>query len=319
MQRLAYVVLVHVLLGTAAAPAFAASFTFTILATPGDGGLAAGINNAGQIVGSYSTGSYGHAFLLSGGQVTTIDPPGSVSAIAFDINDGGHIVGTFFDGSENHGFLLRDGRFEVIAPFGSPRSGADGINNAGEIVGSFVDAAGAGHGYLYSNGQFTTIDAPGDTFDIGLTDINDAGEIVGIFRDLETLTYQGFLLSGGHFMTIDLPGSIGTIIDGINNRGQLVGTFGDGTRGNGFLFDGQSFTTINPPGSMSARLFGINDTGVLVGGSVEDSTGRAFLATPVAEPISEPQTGMLFGTGTIALFGSRWWRRRRRRTNPVRP
>ena len=57
------------------------------------------------------------------------------------------------------------------------------INDSDQFVGSFnvvVNGVQHEHGFLYTNGVFTTIDAPGavDTF---LTGINDAGEIVGIF------------------------------------------------------------------------------------------------------------------------------------------
>src|SRR5512133_3211041 len=46
-------------------------------------GLVGGINDNGQIVGSYTNNSGGHGFLLSGGTYTTLDDPlgvGSTSA-----------------------------------------------------------------------------------------------------------------------------------------------------------------------------------------------------------------------------------------------
>ena len=56
------------------------------------------------------------------------------------------------------------------------------INNAGQIVGDFVDAAVLGHGFLLSEGNFTTIDVPG-SFQSFAGGVNNAGQIVGTFAD----------------------------------------------------------------------------------------------------------------------------------------
>ena len=45
------------------------------LASGGDGTHAAGINDTGQIVGTYDDASGVHGFLLSGGSYTTLDAP----------------------------------------------------------------------------------------------------------------------------------------------------------------------------------------------------------------------------------------------------
>jgi probable HAF family extracellular repeat protein len=54
-----------------------------------------------------------------------------------------------------------------------------GINNEGQIVGAFVDSTGE-HGFLDTDGSFTTIDPPGSLlFEVEANGINDVGEIVG--------------------------------------------------------------------------------------------------------------------------------------------
>ena len=45
------------------------------LNTSGDGTLASGMNDTGQIVGTYADASGVHGFLLSGGSYTTLDDP----------------------------------------------------------------------------------------------------------------------------------------------------------------------------------------------------------------------------------------------------
>lgn len=72
------------------------------------GGTAAnGINNLGDIIGSYIGNDGGrHGFLLSAGSPSTIEPMGSTFAVADGINDQGEITG-FYNDNQNvaHGFL----------------------------------------------------------------------------------------------------------------------------------------------------------------------------------------------------------------------
>ncbi len=78
---------------------------------------------------------------------------------------------------------------------------------------------------------------------------------------------HGFLDTGGSFSTIDVPGAEDlTWPWGINDRGQIVGDFWDGTNYHGLLDSGGSFTTIDVPGaSYGTHSYGINDRGQIVG------------------------------------------------------
>jgi len=102
--------------------------------------------------------------------------------------------------------------------------------------------------------SFTTIDFGGITEALG---INAAGEIAGFSGSL------GFVRdTGGMVTTVNVPNSSGTIVDGINTSGQIVGSFQDVSGTHGFLAPGPSgpFTTL-PNGPAS----GINDAGQIVG------------------------------------------------------
>ena len=75
-------------------PANAGAFTFTTIDVPGaapGSTQAGGINNSGQIVGSFDAGATTHGFLDTGGSFTTIDVPGASGAgtVASGINDAG--------------------------------------------------------------------------------------------------------------------------------------------------------------------------------------------------------------------------------------
>src|SRR4051812_25651077 len=88
----------------------AVTFSFTQIDVPGaflGTTVASGINDAGQIVGSFIDSTGQHGFLRDpDGNLTQIDVPSAVGPFgtqAFGINDAGQIVGIFNGGS--HSFL----------------------------------------------------------------------------------------------------------------------------------------------------------------------------------------------------------------------
>jgi probable HAF family extracellular repeat protein len=267
---------------------------------------ASGINDAGQIVGTFlDTSIVQHGFLLSGGSFTTIDAPFGPTAAA-GINAAGDIVG--FSGA--HGFLKTGASFSSVDFPGGTSTEAAGINDAGDIVGRYQDAASHTHGFLKSGASFATIDDPnaiaadGGSFATG---INSAGAIVGSYFD--ATGHHGFLKIGASFITIDDPNvnSGQTFANGINNLGEIVGSYFDGTADHIFVDDGGVFTTIDDPagvvvGTISAN--GINAAGEIVGSYADETAGdHGFLATPVSVP--EPATSILLVSGLLGLAASR--------------
>jgi probable HAF family extracellular repeat protein len=156
--------------------------SYTTIDVPGASATqASGINDSGQIVGSYDAATATHGFLYSGGSFTTIDAPGASFTRLFSINDSGQIIGisngVFFS------FLYSDGSFTRIddVPGASPGSTrASAINNSGQIVGSYFDSTG-NHSFLFSDGSFTTIDVL--NHNSIAEGINDSGQIVGYYFD----------------------------------------------------------------------------------------------------------------------------------------
>jgi uncharacterized membrane protein len=75
-----------------------------------------GINNRGQIVGSYldpgGTNPGQGGFLYAAGVFTLLDVPfsGAIGAAPLGINDQGQIVGDYRDASGQHGFLATPDR-----------------------------------------------------------------------------------------------------------------------------------------------------------------------------------------------------------------
>jgi len=113
---------------------------------------AIGFNEAGTIVGSFTTTTEGveHGYLRRpNGMFEQLDFPGSAQTEAFGINDAGDIVGRYQDilGTQ-HGFLLSHGTFTTIDAPPGPDTFAFGINAGGKIVGFSVSSAGQDIGFL---------------------------------------------------------------------------------------------------------------------------------------------------------------------------
>jgi uncharacterized membrane protein len=146
-----------------------------------------------------------------------------------------------------------------------------GIKGTGQIVGYYIDTGSRTHGFLLSEGGFQTIDFPGAPFSQAYG-INLRGDIVGPYSVVPDPPdiggpLQGYLRSAGTFTTIDFPG--GTDFDtgafGINDLGQIVGSYEDGDVQHGFLLSAGSYSSIDFPGAVVTGAAGINNAGQIVG------------------------------------------------------
>jgi uncharacterized membrane protein len=246
----------------------------------------------------------------SGGTFTQLNVPGASETSVGSINGNGQIVGSYIDGNVDGNYmpeqpyLYNGSTFTTLnnpdcPPVSCLGAGASGINDHGEIVGSFTNGHNApGNGFVYSNGIFTTVQAPG-AYDTGLAGVNDQGLIVGTEFTLEDFHTQGFVDSGGVFTTIDVPGSFETYASAINNSGVVVGTYvGLDGLSSGFVYSDGTYVTFDLAGATDTYLGGINDQGDIVG------------YTYTVPPVPEPSSLVLFATGLscIADLGFRRFR-----------
>ena len=236
------------------APAQSVSPQYSIIDVPfsspifGYSTSATGINDRGQIVGSYvSDVHYGFAYTLSGfvydhGVYTSFDVPGTPS-------------------------------------FGVNQTYANGINNLGQIIGSYYDSdpewGDVLRGFLYDHGVITTLSPPDvNGLETQARGINDRGQIVGFYFDLN-FTIRGFMYDHGVYTHIDFPGAVDTRAFGINNRGEIVGFYYDSNwHAHVFLYDHGAYTVLEDPAAAysdpSINPLGINDRGQIVGSDFDD-------------------------------------------------
>ena len=147
--------------------------------------LATGINNLGQIAGTYNDSRTGmHGFLDSNNNFTQLDVSGNVgTSAATGLNDAGQIVGYGqYPGQPSSGFLYDGGTYRRINFPGASSTYLLGINNAGTAVGYYQTSTKA-YGFSYNNGGvFTTLDVPG-SLRTSAYGINNLGVIVGSYTD----------------------------------------------------------------------------------------------------------------------------------------
>ena len=206
------------------------------------------------------------------GSVSQIDAPGATFTDASGINNRGEIVGSFQDGQGFHGYVFRQGEFTVLdAPVQGALTIALGNNDRGQVVGAYR-SQGLFHGFVWERGTFTDINAPQaeETF---LHVINNRGQIVGHSRrDVFSLA-RAFLWADGDFTFLNIPGVLlaGRNRDslGLNDRGQVVGTFQSQGINHGFLYDNGVVMQIDVPGARSTRASGINSRGEIVGSYID--------------------------------------------------
>jgi probable HAF family extracellular repeat protein len=146
-----------------------------------------GLNNTGQAAGYFQSPSgfqtpfIFNPFLPPGGQFV-IGGMGGLPAAgqATDINDKGMVTGFFPTTTGDDGFLLNAGKLTALSFPGATVTEALGLNNLGQVVGFYNDAAGNPHGFIYSNGSFTSLDDnAGPATRTTINGINNLGQIVG--------------------------------------------------------------------------------------------------------------------------------------------
>jgi hypothetical protein len=168
-----------------------------------------------------------------------------------------------------------------------------GINDEGLVAGSWDTADGSAIGFIRTpDGRISTpIVHPDDnTKTTVLRAVNDDGVIAGFYG---ANVSNGFLLTDGKFRTVDFPGAVATALRGINNLGDVSGTYSVvdlNADEFGFIIPRRgtpiSFKLADPTGT-SIVVGGINDLRQLVGYYTDaTSTLVGFLRQPSGQFVS---------------------------------
>ena len=170
---------------------------------PHDAGLANSmaykISPDGTIVGCYhqssSTGAAiagtMHGFSLNADGLTF---NANINSMNLGVNPSGDITGYMSVATDPRSYVVSGGIQTWFVVPGAAVTRASGINDSGDIVGWYKDASAHLHGFLLSEGVFTTLDVAFEG--VKQTQpfaINAEGDIVGYF--LDATGYHGFLYS----------------------------------------------------------------------------------------------------------------------------
>ena len=271
------------------------------------------LNAQGDVIGSYDDANeVRHGFIWHDGRFTTIDHPdaghgrpgplGPQGTTLYDINRFGDITGCYINSNhEAHSFVLRRGTFTPIDDPASPvgpgyGTQADGINDAGDIVGDFTDEDFSVHGFVLQDGTYTTINAPhaehGRYVGTHAFGINDAGDIV-LHTQPGQRIFEAYLLRDGQFKKIADPHGVGgTVVNGINAAGIIVGEWLDGNGvSHGMVYCNGIFTTHDDPnaaGGQGTGLKKINADGDIAGWYTDaHNHDHGFFLRPGHDPCGE--------------------------------
>jgi hypothetical protein len=234
------------------------------------------INGNGDIVGytldhNQDDAYQGFVRPRHGTHFTFVHPdekPGSTVVLA--INDSGLIAGQYSGRPNGEAmtlgfFLSGDTYTDVVIP-GSTDTRIQALNDAGAFAGTadFQGPLDLYHPYLSVAGTVTLFSLPGTFTAVG--GMNNLNQIVGYYfgerghgylRDADgTLTYP-----------IDYPGALYTKLNGINDKGWMVGSYIDTESiSHGiFLTSPTRFVVFDYPGASFTELTGINDQGMICG------------------------------------------------------
>jgi hypothetical protein len=213
-----------------------------------------GLNNRGVTVGFYSNTNLGvgmdanYGWINVYGHFRKVNFPTSTPASpAIDqnlgVNDEGIVVGFYNDDNNtSHGYEYNiwTRQFSTVVDPNSPGASltAAATNDRGDVAGFYTNpTTGNTDGFLLRDGQFIDLAVSGAPTTMALG-VNNNDEVVGVYTPSGTTALHEFTWTPRHgFTTVDDPRGTGTTtINGVNDRGQLVGFYVDGN-GNtdGFL------------------------------------------------------------------------------------
>ncbi len=268
----------------AAPQALAAGFVTVPLPDGAIGGGVIGINDQGDVAGSYSpdgTNEIGFAGPIDG-TYETFSVDGHPTQ-ARSINNQGRVVGFYAPpGSLNEFERTSDGTITPITKDGAVLIGIpQGLSASGEFVGDyFGDPAATPVRGAYKGKDaawVADVTLPFAAIRVAARGVNAKGDVAGWFVADAGGAVQGFVIKNGETTVLNYPGSVATFIQGINNKGEMSGTWED-AQGNSHGFslaaDLETWTSFDAPVGTQTQAFQINNLGQIAVNGYDPANGE---------------------------------------------
>ncbi len=256
--------------------------TIEIIATydyPGAAGYinSSGINDKGDVAGYFldAAGDFRGFVRFRNGRFSApiIAPNDTGVTFAADINNTPTVCGESYDSvnDDYHGYLLTNQTFTSFDIEGARSTTVNGINVNGDFVGGFGPDAETTEAYIDIDGEITSFSIPGASS--VATAISGSGMVVGNYTLTADSSLHGFFrnATGDLNYPVDFPGSTFTGLRGINDRGLVVGVYGDADSvTHGFVLKlPATFLSFTYPEATYTTLGGVNNRGLVCGDYVD--------------------------------------------------
>jgi probable HAF family extracellular repeat protein len=246
------------------------------------GTQAQGINNLGQVVGTFvlDPTENSTAFIYANGTHVPLALPGAL-ALPLDINDHGLVVGQTYDASFlfTSAFVVGPQVSQLLRYPGLPSTSLEGINNDGIAVGAARDSFG-GTPLRYANGALSVPDPLPGGAGCSVNGISDSGDLVGGCNDPSGQGTSGFLFTGGESLRLTYGGDPSTFFRNVSASGIIVGYSNSGS----FLVMRSKIVDPVPDlldeGGVTDEADNLASMGRLVQGVAADGVARVVLRIP---------------------------------------
>lgn len=191
------------------------------------------INNHGEVAANWMPdGNHMHGYVWKDGHRTDIGVlPGFRNSRILAINDRGDVVGycagRSTPGPDQSAFIWSNGKMRLISLPKHADAGAVAINDKDQILVRTGNDA-----FLWDNGKVTHLGVEGATY------VNVKGEVIGTgrYHPGASVGYAYILQAKKPFDLGTLPGGWRSTVQGINDRGDVVGYCGVNHRSRAFLW-----------------------------------------------------------------------------------